>query len=636
MAQEHILRSWKGISSYLGVNAKTCRRWEVEHGLPIHRIHSGSHRSPVFAYVSELESWLAEKPLLSTVGPAGRAHARGRRKLAAWGIGGLGSALLAAAFLIFSPRSPFKALPGDLSIAVVPFEDLDRSPQNAYFSEGVTHEIINDLARYGRVRVFPAAETAEAVLSPGSLEGIHSAIRADYLLRGGIRRESGNIHLDIEVTRVRDRSRILSLKLDESLDKPFTIIDSVCGKISESLGLNQDPGQPDAPAEAKKRATPFAAFDSYLKGNYVADRYDLRDDTDPWQLYNQGKYYWGQSTREGNDLAIQLFNQALEVDGAFAQACIGLAYCFSNFVNYGWDVQPHWLDKAEELLARAQSITPDLPEYFSCRAEVNLIKFGFSDLSTKSRDIAYGLADKGIRLYPTFPLLNSIEGYCHFMKFGETGFEEDFRKALEYKSRSYASNPYAFGNIVYAEFLMLDRNFDKALSVCELLMKNDPENIAKCRLGEIYYHQGELDKSRAIMEELMDCTKLDIRIWALNYLGMIAAQRGNGEEARRIRNELTTLSPHKPNYPENMIKMASITLGIGERKAGFRLLEEFFDVPRVRLTPHIYRRYIDIDKNFDRYRDEPEFRRIIGKGIRPRPGAESSGSLHMSKNVSTN
>ena len=629
-----ILRSWKDISAFLGVNAKTCRRWEIEDSLPIHRIHPGSNRSPVFAYVAELESWLESRPARSPEKPG--AGNRGKKRTTVWAFGGLGAVLCTATFLVFFARERFRPASEDLSIAVAPFEALDRSPQNAYLSEGITHEIINDLTSYSRVRVFPATRTAEADMAPGNLAGMPPSLRADYLLKGGVRREAGMIHLDIEVLRIKDHARVLGLKLDESLDKPFTIVDSVCRKISETLGLSKDAGPEGGPPPNGTRSTSFEAFDAYLKGNYLADRYDLRDDTDPWQLYNQGKYYWGQSSKDGNELAIQFFNQALAADGAFAHAYIGLAYCFSNFVNYGWDAQPHWLDKAEELLAKAQSITPDLPEYFSCRTEVNLIKCGYTDLTFKSRDIAYGLAEKGLRLYPAFPLLNSIMGYCYFMKFGETGLEAHFQKALEYKKRSYASNPYAFGNIVYTEFLMLAGDFDGAAGVCEMLLKHDPEKIALGRLGEIYYHQGELAKSLAVMEQILDRPNVGAKVWALNYLAMIAARRGNADETRRIRNEILTLSPQKPQYPEDMLHRASFTLGIGEKSAGYRLLEGFFDIPRVRLAPHIYRRYVDIDNNFDRYREDPEFKRIIKKGTRPWHEAESSESLLMSRSVSKN
>jgi TolB-like protein len=634
MDKEDILRSWKDISAFLGVNSKTCRRWEVELGLPIHRIHPGSSRSPVFAYVHELERWLEEKPVHAAEGRKGKASSRVPKRAISWGIGGLAVAALAAGLLFLSPSSPFKRVPADLAIAVAPFEDLDRSPQNAYFSEGITHEIINDLTTYRQVRVFPAAATAEADMAPGNLNGMPPSLRADYLLKGGVRRESGIVHLDIEVMRIKDGSRVLSLKLEESLDKPFTIIDSVCRKISETLRLSRNRGKEEHPSQANGRITNFTAFDSYLKGNYVADRYELRDETDPWQLYNQGKYYWGQSSKDGNELAVQFFNQALAADGAFAQAYIGLAYCFSNFVNYGWDVQPYWLDKAEEMLKKAQAITPDLPEYFSCRTEVNLVKWGFTDRTTKSRDIAYDLAEKGLRLYPTFPLLNSIVGYCYFMKFGETGSEDLFQKALEYKRRSFASNPYVFGNIVYTEFLMLAGDFDGALSVCELLMKHDPEKMALCRLGEIYYYRGDLEKSREIMEKIAGSASMNAKIWGLNYLAMIAARLGNGDEARRIRNEYLSLCPRNPEAPWNTLLEASIAFGIGERSTGLRLLEAFFNDPRIKITPHIYYRYMDIDRNFDRYRQDPEFKKIHGKGTRSWPEAVPSASLQMSTNVS--
>jgi len=58
LKKEGLLRSWKEISSYLGCDTRTCRRWEEKHGLPIHRIN-GEAKSSVFAYKDELDQWLS-------------------------------------------------------------------------------------------------------------------------------------------------------------------------------------------------------------------------------------------------------------------------------------------------------------------------------------------------------------------------------------------------------------------------------------------------------------------------------------------------------------------------------------------------------------------------------------------------
>ena len=103
----------------------------------------------------------------------------------------------------------------------------------------------------------------------------------------------------------------------------------------------------------------YLAYDNYLKENYILSNRNENND-DPWKLYHQGNFYWGKSTRESNKLAISLLSQAIEIDKNFALAYIGLANCYSNYVNFNWDDSIKWANKAEILLKEAQAISPDL------------------------------------------------------------------------------------------------------------------------------------------------------------------------------------------------------------------------------------------------------------------------------------
>jgi tetratricopeptide (TPR) repeat protein len=185
-------------------------------------------------------------------------------------------------------------------------------------------------------------------------------------------------------------------------------------------------------------------------------------------------------------------------------------------VNFVWDFDIKWVNKAEYLIKQAQAINPDLPEYYSTLIEVYLIKeVGFNE---DKKDLAFELAREGIKKYPDNAQINSIVGYCYFMKFGEEGNEADFKKALEYKEKSFWLNPYGLNNLVYAELLMLNKEFYEAIHICSIVEKTDYSMMSKFRLGEIYYYLGDLESSKAIFQQF-DIAPLNVKIASMFYLG---------------------------------------------------------------------------------------------------------------------
>jgi tetratricopeptide (TPR) repeat protein len=197
------------------------------------------------------------------------------------------------------------------------------------------------------------------------------------------------------------------------------------------------------------------------------------------------------------------------------------------------------------------------------------------------------------------------------MRFGEEGDEADFKKALEYKEKSFWLNPYELNNLVYAELLMLNKEFNKAIEVCNIVEKQDYSLMAKFRLGEIYYYLGDLDSSKAIFQQF-NLTSLGIKIDSLFHLGMIHSQRGEGEKALEIIDDISLISPQE-FVLYDYFRLASIYMGLGMKKSGYNSLESFFNKLISKKMRFVWLKYIDIERNFDRVREEEEFIRIAKK-----------------------
>ncbi|MDW7760263.1 MAG: hypothetical protein SCM96_06460 [Acidobacteriota bacterium] len=626
-----ILRTWKEISVHMNVNLRTCFRWEKEFGLPIHRINRNSRRSSVFAYKSELDRWLADKPL-SVPAQNPEVPMFRRHPLRILAAGAAVSFVAVASFLFVSPHSGRTVEPKELTIALAPIEILDDHARNAYLSEGFTNEIINYLTFYEGIRIIPAMEA----IPETSGQDIPFGPQPDFTLRGALRRDSGSLFLNVSLDRRYDGARVLDLGISKSSDNPLAAVDNLCGKIGEALGLPETTGRNARPLRriGNPKSRNNESYEAYLKGTHILGQLSAADGgaETSWRLYDKGTYYVRQSSREANETAIRFFNKALELDGSFAHAHIGLAAGFLNYVNFGWDSRMKWLEKAEELLMTAQSLSPNLPDYFSTLIKTYLLMDVCFNSETRNK--AYELAEEGLKHYPNHPRLESIVGYCYYLKFGEHGNEEDFVKALEYKEKSYWMNPFSFDNLVYTELLMLNGEFRKAADICNLLRQRDSSDMALFRFGEILYYQDDLETARTVMEQFED--PLDYRIPSLLYLGQIAGRLGDEDAVETLSSRIEQISPGDYKFSADLLRLASMHLGVGNKEKGLRYLERFFSGDLARRIPYIYGKHIALDGNFDAWREDADFLRILRKGMTSWRKAKSSGLLLTSKNAFQN
>lgn len=611
-----ILQSWKDIAAHLGKDIRTCYRWAAELDLPVHRVNERSSRSKVFAYRTELDAWLRDRPKRGA--RDGASNGRSTPHRAIWLAGGL---LLAAGlgFLVIGrpaapPEDPYPM------IAVAPLENLNPEAPDEYFSEEVTREIVNRLSAAGRASLIPATLVDEVEKSLGNPKLlVRSPLGADYLLKGSVRKGETSVRGNFELIRFRDAGRVLNLQFDERLENVDALAENLMARISETLDLPRTP--PRAPWGEGAATADFAARDNVMKGRYLLAKLGQGAASGPWVLYHQGRHYSGLASRETNDLAVKLFMQALESDERFALAHIGLAACYANYVNFGWDSQEKWLDTAEAVLRRAQELSPGLAEYYATLVQVLLLKnvsFG-----SPRREEAYALAEAGIARHPHHPEMNSIAGYCHFLRFGETGRMEDFARALEYKEKAFLMDMYAIGNLVYSELLMLEGDLDTAIRVCELLKTFDAGRYSLFRLGEIWYYLGDLDRCEGLMGELQ--FSLEDKAEALLFEAMAAASRGDAARAaERLQLRAVFMPPAEGDgFSMEDLRLASVHLGLKQREAGLERLRDFFRQEKVRRFRHIYAKYVALDRNFEAYRDDKDFQNIVN-GVDAWPKAEPS------------
>jgi len=227
-------------------------------------------------------------------------------------------------------------------------------------------------------------------------------------------------------------------------------------------------------------------------------------------------------------------------------------------------------------------------------AKLYLLKYIYFQEETKVE--AFDSVKKGLENYPEHPDLNSIASYCHYLRYGEEGDNNNFIKALDCGEKSFWQRPFSINNLFYTELLLLDGQFDKALEICDFMKKVDNSLMTDFRIGEIYYYSGDLEKSESIFKQIE--SSLELKIGALNYLGMIAAQNKNAEQVQNITLQLENLSKE---LLEDDLRISSMCFGIDNEEEGFRYLDDFFSKRSTQKLKFNYKRYISLDRNFDNY-----------------------------------
>ncbi len=266
------LDSWKEIAAYLKRGARTVQRWEREEGLPVHRLQHDKLGS-VYAFCSELDRWWAARGS-EACEPAGHETRSGA------------------------------------AVAVLPFADMSREKDQAYFCEGLAEEIINSLSRVECLRVASRTSSFQFGCSGSDSREIGRKLRVGALLEGSVRKAGDQLRITVQLTGTESAYQLWAARYDGNIRDIFKIQDEIAESVVRALSVRLTAS---GEAALRKPSTKdVQAFDLYLRGR---------------------SYYYRYSPRSVES-ALQMFVHAIELDPNYAQAYAGLADCWSYIYLY--------------------------------------------------------------------------------------------------------------------------------------------------------------------------------------------------------------------------------------------------------------------------------------------------------------
>ena len=257
------------------------------------------------------------------------------------------------------------------SIAVLPFVNMSGDKDNEYFSDGISEEILNVLARTPDLNV--AARTSSFSFKGKAMEvpAIAQALNVRMVLEGSVRKQGDRVRITAQLIDAKTGYHVWSQTYDRELKDIFAIQDQIAKAIGDEL-------------EVKLAGTPAAGKNSVGTTNLKA-----------YDLYLRGMALW--QTRKPDDLwqSIDAFNQAIAADPKFAQAHGGLALSYDVIPDYSNKISnPEAYAKAANAAEMALGLDPTLPEPYVVLASLAG--------SEGRRETAITLYRRAIALRPSF------------------------------------------------------------------------------------------------------------------------------------------------------------------------------------------------------------------------------------------
>jgi len=570
------LDSWKEIAAYLKRDERTVRRWEEREGLPIHR-HQHKSRAAIFAYKSELDAWWNNGQNALETREQAQGGSEASAKLPAESTPSVYHTLvarrwvaLAAGLLLIAPVIAYRiAMPNrpsaQMRIVVLPFQNMTGDPNQEFFADGMTEEMISQLGATNPARLGVIGRTS-AVKYKNSGKGIDqigNELGVDYVLEGSVREAGSRVRVTAQLIRVSDQMHVWSQSFDRSLKDAVELQSDVAQAIARRI----DVGLGERRAARQQAAqVDWEAYSAYLKGRHLL----LDNKTDATVA-----------------VALQYFQRAIELDPNFALAYAGLADAYGEQADADQPSEKA-LALSKQAALRALAINPDLPEAHVSLADVLF----FNEWKWAEADREY---KRALQLKPTYE--EGHHSYSHYLTLAGRHGEAIEESQLLLRLDPLSSHMNAH---LGAAYLRAGR-FDEAVTQLKKTIALDPNYMrAYLFLGVVYESQKLYPEAIAALKKAVSLAGETLEGQA--KLARVLIESGDKKEGLLMLKHLEMEAQRRFVSP---VELASIYTALGDHEKALTLLENALQQHNVRLL------FIHQGHEFDPLRNSPRFLRIL-------------------------
>ena len=462
------------------------------------------------------------------------------------------------------PPATTGSLP-EKSIAVLPFDNLSRDPDNAYFCEGVQDEILTRLAKVADLKVISRTSTQHFKSTPDNLPQIAKQLGVAHILEGSVQKAADQVRVNVQLINALTDAHLWADTYDRKLTDIFAVESEIAKTIAETLQARLSGSEKNAMAK-----TPTVNPEAY-------------------ELYLKGRFFWNKRT--GTDLrkAIDYFNQAIAKDPNYALAYAGLADSYLLLPNYGGAPTADVVPPARAAVTKALELDDSLAE-----AQASLGLLDTLDLRLE-RAIAH--TERAVQLKPSY-----ATGH-HWLGLGHLSLGH-FDQAIAEGKRATELDPLSL--IINADLAWTyacAHRLDDAEAQARKTLEIDPRFfLAHYYLGGVQQAKGRLSEAISEFQQAFD---LNGDFYSLAGLGQAYARAGNKVEAQKV---LARMNEEAKSRHVAAYAWALLYLGLGDKN---RALEELETAYQRGDTNYLFA--LKVDPLFDDLRGAPRFEALVQK-----------------------
>jgi len=391
------------------------------------------------------------------------------------------------------------------SVAVLPFENLSRDPDNAYFAHGIQEEILTRLAKIADLKVISRTSTQRYQSKPDNLSEIGKQLGVANILEGSVQKVADQVRVNVQLLNAQTDSHLWAETYDRKLTDIFAVESEIATKIADVL-------------QAKLTGAEQRAIVTRPTRNNEA-----------YEHYLRGRYFLGKRSEGDLKNAVDYFNRAIAKDGNYAPAYAGLAATYVLLVDWTLADPAESLRKAREAAIKALEIDNSLAEAHAALALV--LMHADLDLHGARREL-----ERAIELNPNYAAVHQWLAWV-LEPFGE------YDQATSERKRAVELDPFSpVINVNFGLGLIWARRYPEAIAQLRKTIELEPNFfISHLCLGAALLLNGQIDEGIAEYERAQ---QLHPDVGMLSWLVNAYARKGDRQKALQILEQIKQVVKH--------------------------------------------------------------------------------------------
>lgn len=450
------------------------------------------------------------------------------------------------------------------SLAVLPFKPIGTADDDEYLGLGMADALITKLSGIREINTRPTSAVRKYGAKDQDPVAAGRELGVEAVIEGSVQRLGDQVRVTVQLISVRDRAPVWAEKFDEPYTNIFAVQDRISEQVAQAL-----------------RVSVSSAEKELLTKHYT-------ENSEAYQLYLKGRYFWNKRTGDGLKKGISYFNEAVEKDPSYALAYAGLADSYSLLSDYNELPPKQAYPQARKAVMRALELDEQLAEGHATLAFINTTY----DWDWLGAEREYRRA---IELNPNYETAH--QWYAEYLS-GMGRHEE----ALAEIRRAKEINPVSLIiNAVEAWILYHARQYDAAIAQGQKVVEMDPN------FAEVYEYLKRSYDQKGMFKEAISARQMRRRLGGFDAEMTPALREAATATSARVywQKRLEQEMEESKRELNTAFDMAEIYAQLGEKDRAFTWLVKAYE------ERYFMMMYLKVAPNLDPLRSDPRFADLL-------------------------